>query len=119
MGRVRRRIVTRPVRRTSSRRGTGLRENRSGMQPLHQLLSRIRWDPRLRAGKFAIGYYDRIERRIRVVPLERLVFPPDDRFVFTLHGEEGELLRIPFHRVRRVYRDGRVVWERRKASDEH
>lgn len=87
------------------------------MQPLHQLLNRIRWDPRFRAGKFAIGYFDRLERRIRVVPLERVAFPREDRFVFTLYDEEGELHRIPFHRVRRVYRDGRVIWERRKDSD--
>lgn len=86
-------------------------------QPLHQLLSRIRWDPRFRAGKFAVGYYDRIDRRIRVVPLKRLTFPPDDRFVFTLYDDEGELHRIPFHRVRRVYRDGRVIWERPPTSE--
>ncbi len=87
------------------------------MQPVHQLLSRIRWDPRFRAGQFAIGYYDRIERRVRVVPLERVAFPRGDRFVFTLCDEEGALHRIPFHRVRRVYRDGRVIWERRGAGD--
>lgn len=82
------------------------------MQPLHQLLSRIRWDPRCRAGRFAIGYYDRVERRLQVVPLERIAFPRNDRFVFTLYDEEGALHRIPFHRVRRAYRDGRVIWER-------
>jgi uncharacterized protein (UPF0248 family) len=82
------------------------------VQPIHQLLSRIRWDPRFGAGRFAIGYYDRVERAILIVPLGELHFPPGQRRVFELYDPDGALHRIPFHRVRAVYRDGRLIWRR-------
>lgn len=88
------------------------------MLPIHKLLSRIRWDPRFRAGRFEIGYYDRRVHGILMVPLEAIRFPDDMRFVFELYDEEGELHRIPLHRVRRVTRNGRVIW-RRAPPREH
>ena len=87
------------------------------MLPIRKLLSRIRWDPRFRRGQFALGYYDRRERRVRVMGLAELRFPPDRPQVFELWDEDGELHTIPLHRVRRVYRDGRVIWERRVSGD--
>jgi len=88
------------------------------MLPIHMLLNRIRWDPRLRAGRFEIGYYDRRVNGILMVPLEAIRFPADTRFVFELYDDDGELHRIPFHRVRRVTRNGRVIW-RRTPPHEH
>ena len=88
------------------------------MLPIHKLLNRILWDPRFRAGWFEIGYYDRRENRILMVPLIAIRFPVDARFVFELYDEEGELHRIPFHRVRRVTRNGQVIW-RRAPLHEH
>ena len=87
------------------------------MLPIHKLLSRIRWDRRFRNGRFAIGYYDRRERQVLVVPLETIRFPPGAPRVFELWDEEGQVHRIPFHRVRRVYRDGRLIWERRPSGE--
>ena len=82
------------------------------MLPIHKLLNRIRWDPRFRAGRFEIGYYDRRVNGILMVPLAAIRFPDGIRFVFELYDNEGELHRIPFHRVRRVTRNGRVIWRR-------
>jgi len=82
------------------------------VQPIHELLARIRWDPRLRAGRFAIGYDDHVARAIMIVPLAELYFPPYQRRVFELCDPDGTLHRIPFHRVRAVYRDGRLIWSR-------
>jgi uncharacterized protein (UPF0248 family) len=83
------------------------------LEPIQKLLSRIRWDPRFRRGRFEIGYFDRVEGGIVAVPLEAIHLPRDRRSVFELHDEEGVLRRIPLHRVRRVWRDGRIIWERR------
>jgi len=88
------------------------------MLPIHKLLNRIRWDPRFRAGRFEIGYYDRRVNGILMVPLAAIRFPADTRFVFELYDDEGELHRIPFHRVRHVTRNGRVIW-RRAPPHEH
>jgi len=88
------------------------------MLPIHKLLNRIRWDPRFRAGHFEIGYYDRRENRILVVPLAAIRFPAGTRFAFELYDDEGALHRIPLHRVRQVTRNGRVIW-RRTPPHEH
>ena len=82
------------------------------MQPIHKLLSRIRWDPRFRAGRFDVGYFDRLDRRVITVPFESLRFPVGTPAMFEIWDDDGTLRRIPFHRVRRVTRDGRVIWER-------
>lgn len=87
------------------------------MLPIHKLLQRIRWDPRFRRGKFEIGYYDRLLNRILVAPLESIEFPRETPFVFELYDDRGELHHIPFHRVRRVYRDGRIIWERKQEGE--
>ena len=87
------------------------------MLPIDKLLSRIRWDPRFRNGRFALGYFDRVARAIVVVPFENLRFPTDASRTFEIWDEDGGRHRIPFHRVRRVYRDGRIIWQRQPAGD--
>jgi hypothetical protein len=46
------------------------------MIPIHELLNRIRWDPEFAKGNFELGYYDRAENGIIVVPLKEVTFPP-------------------------------------------
>lgn len=82
------------------------------MQPIHELLSRIRWDPHYRDSQFEIGYYDRIRDEVIRIPFSNLFFPKDDHFDFLVTDEEGELHRIPFHRIKSVYRDGELIWHR-------
>jgi uncharacterized protein (UPF0248 family) len=82
------------------------------MMPIHEPLQRIRWDPRFRAGKFEIGYYGRRRRRILVAPFEAIEFPASSPMIFELYDAEGERHRVPFHRVRRLWRDGRLIWKR-------
>ncbi|EEF57205.1 DUF504 domain-containing protein [Pedosphaera parvula] len=47
------------------------------MIPIHELLNRIRWDPEFAKGNFQLGYYDRAEDRIILVPLKEVGFPPE------------------------------------------
>lgn len=65
------------------------------MIPVHELLSRIRWDAEFAAADFVIGYYDRCSDTVLRVPFARLGFPPDDHFRFTLVDEEGAVHNIP------------------------
>lgn len=83
------------------------------MIPIHELLNRIRWDEEYGKGDFVIGYYDRMEATIITVPLKELYFDSEDHFDFQLLDEEGESHTIPLHRVRQVFRNGQLVWERR------
>jgi uncharacterized protein (UPF0248 family) len=81
------------------------------MQPIQDLLHRIQWDHAFAAADFEIGYYDRIEERIVLVPFSALHFPKDDRFAFELNSSGG-VRRVPFHGVREIYRDGQCIWRR-------
>ncbi len=82
------------------------------MTPIHELLSRIRWDKEFGAGAFDIGYLDRVESTIHRVRLEDVVFPPGERRAFVLTDDGGQERRIPFHRVREVWREGEIIWKR-------
>ena len=83
------------------------------MIPIHKLLDRIRWDKDFGQGRFEIGYYDRHEDAIERVELQSVLFPASgERHVFELTDETGIVRRIPFHRIREVYRDGRLIWQR-------
>jgi uncharacterized protein (UPF0248 family) len=82
------------------------------MQTAQDILNQIRWDMRLAAGAFVIGYYDRIEHQIIKVAFREIRFPEDHHFQFEVIDEEGELRSIPYHRVREIYQDGRLIWRR-------
>lgn len=82
------------------------------MIPIQDLLNRIRWDKEFGQGTFIIGYYDRTEDRIVAVPFEEIVYTAD-KFSFVVIGKDGESCSIPFHRVRKVYKDGVLIWSRR------
>lgn len=82
------------------------------MQPIEQLLNRIKWDPEFGTGAFALGYWDRVARVEKTVP-----FTPGSMEAgtgtFLAVGDDGVAVRIPLHRVRSVYRNGRTIWRRR------
>jgi uncharacterized protein (UPF0248 family) len=42
-------------------------------------------------------------------------FDTADRSTFRAFDQEGNLVAIPFHRIRKVYRDGRLIWSRDSA----
>lgn len=82
------------------------------MQPVQELLNRIRWDANWAKDEFRIGYYDRVDQRVVVVAFRELVFPKDDHFSFEFIDKKGELHSVPYHRVKAVYRNGRLIWHR-------
>jgi uncharacterized protein (UPF0248 family) len=84
--------------------------------PIHKLLNRIRWDAEFARGKFELGYFDRVERRIIVVPFAEVTFPREDPQVFRLVDGEERTHRVPFHRVREVYKDGQRIWHRPEVT---
>ena len=82
------------------------------MIPIYELLNRIRWDREFARGEFMLGYFDRVEGRIIVVAFSGVDFPADDPHAFRLIDPEGRSQRVPFHRVREVYKDGQRIWRR-------
>ena len=82
------------------------------MIPIQELLSRIQHDPDFGSGTFEIGYADRFDPEIHRVPLEETTFPPAEKLTFVFCDASGRTRSIPFHRIREVYRDGRLIWQR-------
>jgi len=82
------------------------------MIPIQDLLHRILWDPEFGRGEFVIGYYDRIEHEIILVPFREIRFPKDGPGIFELIDHEGQTHSIPLHRVKSVYKDGELIWHR-------
>ncbi len=82
------------------------------MIPIQELLNRIRWDEAFGQGRFEIGYHDRRHDALQWVSFREIVFPSGEGWVFEVADDSGQVRRIPFHRVREVVRDGRVIWQR-------
>ena len=82
------------------------------MTPIHELLARMRWDAEFAAGRFEIGYLDHMRNSLVRLPLERIHFPPEQKSAFEAVEEDGSVHRVPFHRVRAVWRDGELIWSR-------
>jgi uncharacterized protein (UPF0248 family) len=82
------------------------------MIPIEQLLHRIQYDPELKGGAFTIGYCDHVLRSIVQVPFEQVHLTRGHHFSFDVRDTDGEIRQIPFHRVREVWRDGELIWQR-------
>ena len=82
------------------------------MQPIHELLQRIQWDPHFGAGAFTIGYFDRREQRVVRVPFHQIRMETGKHFSFDLEDRYGNVRMVPFHRVREVWRDDKLIWQR-------
>ncbi len=82
------------------------------MIPIDQILSRIEWDADYGRAQFVLGYWDRVERAVLRVPLERVRTDPADRFALRIMDEAGCVHSVPYHRIVEVYRDGVLIWSR-------
>lgn len=80
--------------------------------PIHEVLSRIRWDPSFGRGRFELGYWDRVSRQVVRIPLERVQVEPADHFALRVMDAAGRSVSIPYHRVVAVLRDGALIWQR-------
>jgi len=82
------------------------------MQPINELLARIRWDAHYSASRFVIGYWDRVEGKVLHMDLRSVAWDAENPSFFALVDEDGLSHSIPFHRVREVWRDGTLIWQR-------
>lgn len=80
--------------------------------PIQEVLSRIRWDPSFGRGRFELGYWDRVERRVVRVPLAQVQVDPADHFALRVMDAAGCIVHLPYHRVVSVWRDGELIWHR-------
>ncbi len=84
------------------------------MTPLHELLARIRWDAEFGKGRFALGYLDHVAGDIVRVDLRDVGTDPDNASLLQVWDDEGVRHSIPLHRVKQVFRDGELIWQRQR-----
>ena len=84
------------------------------MKPIHEILDRIRWDKEYARADFKVGYYDRVEGKIVIVPLSELYFDDRDHFDFQIIDMDGASHTIPLHRIRQLFKNGELIWNRDK-----
>jgi hypothetical protein len=53
-----------------------------------------------------------------MVPFRDVTFPADGAESFQIIGSEGQAHRVPFHRVREVYKDSQRIWHRPSSRNE-
>ena len=87
------------------------------MIPIDQLLNRIRWDTEFARGQFELGYFDRVENRIVMIPFREVSPSPDTPQAFQFIDPQGQFHNVPHHRIREVYKDGRRIWHRPLEGD--
>ena len=82
------------------------------MQPIHELLNRIHWDPEFGKGSFELGFLDKVDEKIIRLPFNQIVFVPGDHYFFHYMDEEGIEHNVPFHRIKAVYKNDELIWHR-------
>ena len=82
------------------------------MQPIHELLNRIHWDPDFGVGRFELAFLDHTARELVRMPFDKLSFVPGDHYFFHYLDEEGAAHSVPFHRIKSVYKNGELIWHR-------
>lgn len=79
------------------------------MQPIKELLNKIKWDKRENPEDFSIGYLDRVQNKIIEIGYNEIKKIEGN---FLVLEREGEEVYIPTHRIREVKRKGKIIWKR-------
>jgi|TARA_Y100000310_G_scaffold53186_2_gene48785 uncharacterized protein (UPF0248 family) len=79
------------------------------MQPIHELLNKIKWDERENPKEYSIFYYDRILKELIKIPYKKIK-RIDGSFMVLDNEEESN---IPLHRIKKISRNNILVWHRK------
>ncbi len=79
------------------------------MQPIQDLLNKIKWDKRENPKEYSIFYYDRVLKKLIEIPYTKIK-KLEGSFMILDNEEESN---IPLHRIRKVTKSNIVVWERK------
>ncbi|MDP6139425.1 MAG: DUF504 domain-containing protein [Candidatus Woesearchaeota archaeon] len=79
------------------------------MQPIQNLLNKIKWDKRENPEQYSIFYYDRIIKKLIEIPYTKIK-RIEGSFMVLNNEEESN---IPLHRIKKVAKNNIIVWERK------
>lgn len=81
------------------------------MMPIPDLLHRIRRDPDFGRGELTPAYCDRLERKLIVVPLHAIEFPPDRPGIFRTDGPRRRVAQHPPTLRQGGIKNGTPIWQ--------
>lgn len=79
------------------------------MQPISDLLNKIKWDKRENPKQYSMFYFDRILKILIEIPYTKIK-RVEGSFIVLNNEEESN---IPLHRIKRVTKNKDIVWERK------
>ncbi|MBI2208091.1 DUF504 domain-containing protein [Candidatus Woesearchaeota archaeon] len=79
------------------------------MQPIKNLLNKIKWDKRENPNNYSIYYYDRISKKLIKINYMDIKKFEDNFIVLETNGKESY---IPMHRIKEVRKNNILVWKR-------
>jgi uncharacterized protein (UPF0248 family) len=74
-----------------------------------ELLNKIKWDKNLNPEEYSVFYLDRITKGL--IEIKYLDIKKIEKS-FIVIEKNNEEVNIPLHRIRRVERNKRLIWER-------
>ena len=88
------------------------------MMPINEILSKIKWDENFSKSNFEIGYWDRVSNEIIKIQYCDMGLTDKDNFAFKIIDKKGKMRTIPFHRIKRVWKDQELIWSRKIEGEE-
>lgn len=78
------------------------------MMYIGDLLNKLRWDKNLKPKEYTLVYFDRVLRKEFEIPFTS-IGRKANFFIINLGDRE---VMVPLHRINKVKRSGKVIWER-------
>ncbi len=79
------------------------------MQPIHELLNKIKWDKRENPEEYSIFYFDRILKKLMQIPYNKIKRVEGSFMVLDNEDESN----VHLHRIKKVEKNNVIVWERK------
>jgi len=79
------------------------------MIPIQELLNKIKYSPGEKVEDYVLFYYDRVEDKLMELKLVE-VDKVEEGFLILM--KEGKEINIPLHRIKKVKKAGKIIWER-------
>lgn len=75
-----------------------------------EILNKIKWDKNENPSLYSVFIYDRILKKNTEIKYTDI---RDIGKVFMKIERNGELTEIPLHRIRKITKEGKIVWQRK------
>ncbi|MFQ5620674.1 MAG: RNA repair domain-containing protein [Candidatus Nanoarchaeia archaeon] len=75
------------------------------------MLDKIKWDKRHKPENVMIGYEDRVEHKMIMIPYMRIKRIEGSFMILT--NEKMREVNVPLHRIREILENDEAIWERK------